>query len=123
MVEQSRRATKKLVWVVGESGNIAEVDASGNLGSAATFDGEVYVKTMTMSSDAATRFETTSTKLRDYVIKILTHDALLGDSSNQTFPLDIGEVWGGTLINLQHLYFKNAAAGENMIIHIVGTKE
>ena len=86
------------------------------------FSGDVYENEHTAASDAAFRFETTEIKLRGAVILVSTHDALIGDSTNQRYPksaetsLSVGDV------DLSDLYFKNAGAGNNTKINIVGAR-
>ena len=86
------------------------------------FTGDVYENEHTMADDNAYRFETTSVKLRGAVILVSTYDALIGDSANQRYPkasetsLSVGDV------DLSELYFKNAGAGNNTVINIIGVK-
>ena len=83
--------------------------------------GDVYVNTHTMVDDNAYRFETTTKILYDFVITIKTQDALLGTSAAQTFPLAADASWGGRMIDLSKLYIKNAGAGSNTVVHIIGS--
>ena len=87
------------------------------------YGGSVYVKSDTASSDAARRFEATEKRLRDVVIIVKTNDQLLGDSSGQTYPVAAGEAIGFTLVDVSTLYFKNAGAGSNGTVHILGVED
>lgn len=86
------------------------------------FSGEVYENEHTMVDDSAYRFETTVVKLRTAVILISTHDAVVGDSSNQRYPKSVGTSLSIGCVDLSELYFKNAGAGNNTIINIIGVK-
>lgn len=87
------------------------------------YSGIVYVKSDTATGDSARRFETSQKRLRDVVIRVKTNDQLFGDSDGQTFPLAAGESMGFTLVDISTVYFKNAAAGQNGVVHIIGTED
>lgn len=86
------------------------------------FSGDVYENEHTMASDSAYRFETTATKLRGATILISTHDALVGDSTNQRYPKSSGTTLSVGDVDMSTLYFKNASAGNNTKINIIGVK-
>jgi len=86
------------------------------------FTGEVYENEHTMVDDTAYRFESTEMKLRGAVILVSTHDALIGDSSNQRYPKTSGTSLAVGDVDLAKLYFKNAGAGNNTKINIIGVK-
>jgi len=86
------------------------------------FTGEVYENEHTAASDAAFRFESTEVKLRGAVILVSTHDALIGDSSNQRYPKTAGTSLAVSDVDLSDLYFKNATAGQNTKINIIGVE-
>ena len=86
------------------------------------FSGEVYENEHTATTDAAFRFETTEVKLRGAVIMVSTHDTLIGDSSNQRYPKSAGSSLSVGDVDLSDLYFKNAGAGDNTKINIVGVR-
>ena len=86
------------------------------------FSGDVYENEHTMVNDSAYRFETSEVKLRGGVILVSTHDALMGDSSNQRYPRSAGTAISVGDVDLSDLYFKNAGAGNNTKINIVGAK-
>ena len=87
------------------------------------FGGNVYSKTMTMSDDNATRFETTAKKLRDVVIVVKTNNMLLGETGVEVYPVDADSTVGFTKVDISTLYFKNASAGSNGTIIILGVEE
>jgi len=101
--------------------NIAAVDAT--LSMADSFGGNVYSKTMTMTDNNATRFETASKKLRDVVIIVKTHPMLLGETGVEVYPVGVNEAVGFTKVDISTLYFKNAGAGNNGVITILGVEE
>jgi len=86
------------------------------------FTGEVYENEHTMVDDIAYRFESTEMKLRGAVILVSTHDTLIGDSSNQRYPKTAGTSLAVGDVDLSDLYFKNAGAGNNTKINIIGVK-
>lgn len=87
------------------------------------FGGNVYSKTMTMSSDAATRFETSAKKLRDANIAVTTQNMLLGKTTVEVYPVNAGSSIRFSKVDISTLYFKNAGAGLNGTIIILGTEE
>lgn len=87
------------------------------------FGGNVYSKTMTMTDDNPTRFETTAKKLRDIVIIVKTHPMLLGETGVEVYPVGADETVGFTKVDISTLYFKNAGAGNNGVISILGVEE
>jgi len=90
--------------------------------SSAGFTGDVYENEHTMVDDTAYRFESSSLLLRDAVVRVSTHDALFGDTSNQRYPRSVGSTIGLTKLDLSKFYIKNAGAGSNTKINIFGTK-
>jgi len=90
--------------------------------STAGFTGDVYENEHTMVDDSAYRFESSSLLLRDVVIRVSTHDAVFGDSSNQRYPRSTGSTIGLTKLDLSKFYIKNAGAGSNTKINILGTR-
>ncbi len=87
------------------------------------FGGATYVKSDTAASDAARRFETSSKKLRDVVIRVATNNQLLGTSALQVYPVNVGETAGFGKLDVSTLYFKNATAGQNGTVQILGVEE
>jgi hypothetical protein len=89
----------------------------------AQFGGSVYSKTMTMTDDNATRFETSAKKLRDVVIIVTDNNMLLGETGVEVYPVDADDIVGFTKVDISTLYFKNASAGSNGTITILGVEE
>lgn len=90
--------------------------------STAGFTGDVYENEHTMTTDAAYRFESAQLLLRDVIIRVSSHDALTGDTSNQRYPRSVGSTLGFQKVDLSKLYIKNAGAGNNTKINILGTR-
>ena len=86
------------------------------------FGGIVYEEEHTLVSDAPARFIATELKLRSGVILVSTHDVLLGDLSTQSFPVAAGETISVSDIDLSQLGFKNAIAGNNAKLNVIGVK-
>lgn len=86
------------------------------------FTGDVYENEHTMVDDNIYRFEATELKLRSGVILFSTHDALVGDISNQRYPKSAGTTLSIENVDLSKLYIKNAGAGSNTKINIIGDK-
>jgi len=86
------------------------------------FTGGVYENEHTMVDDNAYHFEATELKLLSGVIIISTKDALIGDVTNQRYPKSAGTSMPLEYVDLSKLYFKNAAAGNNTKINIIGVK-
>lgn len=86
------------------------------------FTGEIYENEHTMADDSAYRFESAELKLRGATILVSTYDALIGDSSNQRYPKTAGTSLSVGHVDLSNLYFKNATAGQNTKINIVGAR-
>jgi len=87
------------------------------------FGGKVYSKTMTMVNDNATRFEVTTKKLSDIVILVTTQGMLLGRKGAEVFPMAANTSVGFTQVDISTLYFKNAGAGLNGTITVLGVEK
>lgn len=87
------------------------------------YSGKVYVKSDAATGDSARRFETSPRFLRDAVVKVSTYDQLFGDASGQTFLVSVGSNWSCNLIDISTLYFKNATAGQNGRVDILGVED
>ena len=85
--------------------------------------GDAYSKTMTMTDDNATRFETVEKSLRDVVISVETNPMLLGKTGVEVFTVAINASIGWGKIDVSTLYFKNAGAGNNGKITILGVAD
>lgn len=86
------------------------------------FGGDVYESEHTMTDDLPYRFSSTSLKLRGAVILISTYDVLIGDISNQRYPKSAGSSLTVDKLDISTLYFKNAIAGNNTKINIIGVR-
>ena len=87
------------------------------------FSGDIYSKTLTMVDDDAIRFEVSTRRLRDVVILVETYAMLLGEVDVEVYPVGAGESVGFTQVDISTLYFKNAVAGENGKISVLGVEE
>lgn len=85
--------------------------------------GSIYSKTMTMANDSATRFETSAKKLNDIVIAVETNPMLLGKAGAVDYPMAKDSTVGFTMVDISTLYFKNAGAGNNGKISILGVEQ
>lgn len=105
------------VWLMDSNGESIGID------EALDFNGQVYSKSMTMTSDSVTRFETASKKLRDIIIIVTTQAMLLGELGVEVCPVAANGTIGFTKVDISTLYFKNAGAGQNGTITILGVEE
>ncbi|MBA7529120.1 hypothetical protein ES705_21312 [subsurface metagenome] len=87
------------------------------------FAGAVYENEDTATTDDPRRFETSSKKLRDLIIQVSGNDQLFGNAANQRYKVAVGEAIGFTQVELSLFYFKNAAAGQNGTVNILGVEE
>lgn len=104
--------------------------SSGNLGCFLWGTGcplragrNTYSKTMTMSDDNATRFETAIKTLRDVIIQVETNPMLLGKTGVEVFTVAAGASVDWSQVDISTLYFKNAGAGNNGKITILGVED
>jgi len=102
--------------------NVIILDSNGNPVKV-KFSGDVYSKTMTMTNDNATRFEVSPRRLRDVVILVETNPMLLGERGVEVYTVGASEAVGFTKVDISTLYFKNAGAGNNGKISILGVEE
>ncbi len=86
-------------------------------------DGNTYSKTMTMANDSATRFESSVKTLRDVIIIVETNPMLLGSTGTEVFTVAAGSSVGWGKVDISTLYFKNAGAGNNGKITILGVAD
>lgn len=87
---------------------------------AVAFRGAIHADSDTAVSDAARRFETSMKKLTWAAIQVTTKDQLFGDSSSQLVTYAAGATFELENVDISTLYFKNAAAGQNGTVSIVG---
>ena len=88
-----------------------------------TFGGAVYRNSDVAAADTARRFETTAKKLRNVTILVSGKSQLFGDDTAQDYPVNPGDTLSYDYIDISTLYFKNAAAGENGTVYILGVEE
>lgn len=81
----------------------------------------VYSKTVTMTDDGIHRFETTPKKLKYAYITVTTKAMKFGDVYTQDYSIAASSSIPITDLDVSKLYFKNAAAGQNGTITIIGT--
>ena len=108
-----------VVVTAGGSGytSAPTVAFSGGGGTGAT-------ATATVSdADAARRFETSATKLRGAVIQVTTKSQSFGDASNQRLAIAPGGSMALGELDISTLYFKNAIAGQNGTVTILGVND
>lgn len=98
------------------------IDPSGDT-RPSSFGGNVYSKTMTMADNNATRFETSGKRLRDVVVLVETNPMLLGEEGLEVYTVGANQAVGFTMVDISTLYFKNAGAGNNGKISILGVEE
>jgi hypothetical protein len=87
------------------------------------FGGEVYENENTATSDAARTFEADTKKLRFARFQVSTNNQLFGTATSQRFLATAGGYFCLRDVDLSTLYFKNAAAGSNGTVNILGTEE
>lgn len=105
------------------SSSLVEVSAiNSNVSYGFRFGGQVY-QNYSGGNNNASRFESTSILLRDFVIKCTTQDMNLGDSANQSFVLITDAAWGGIKIDLNSLWFKNSSTDTDGYLSILGVRE
>ncbi len=85
--------------------------------------GDTYSKTMTMSDNNATRFESSAKTLRDVIILVETNPMLLGETGVEVFTVASGASIGWAKVDISTLYFKNAGAGNNGKITILAVED
>ena len=85
--------------------------------------GDTYSKTMTMSDNNATRFESSAKSLRDVIILVATNPMLLGSTGVEVFTVAAGGSVGWGKVDISTLYFKNAGADNNGKITILGVAD
>jgi len=108
--------------IIGKVGIDQTIPGMTN-GVRVTFGGAVYENEDTATADTARRFETASTKLRDVIIQISGYGQLFGTATNQRYLLDVGDTWNLKKVDISTLYFKNATAGQNGVVNIIGVRE
>ena len=87
---------------------------------AVAFRGAIHADSDAASGDAARRFETSTLKLTWAAIQVTTKDQLFGDSSTQPVTYAAGATFELRNVDISTLYFRNAVAGQNGTVSIVG---
>jgi len=87
------------------------------------FSGQTYNNTDTAADDNVRRFEESEKKLNDVIIYVSGHGQLFGDDHSQEFYVAAGGSLGLTRVDISTLYFRNASAGQNGTVSILGTEE
>lgn len=82
------------------------------------YSGATYHNCTDITANAS-RFETSSTKLNDFILSGYGNDIYLGDSSNQSWLLSGGDSWGGTKLDLSTLYYR---APSNASLAMIGVR-
>jgi len=85
--------------------------------------GSAYCKTDTAASDAARRFETAEKKIMNASIQVTTNSQLFGQVDGILYQIDPGDTKSLGNIDISTLYFKNATAGQNGTVTILGVEE
>jgi len=85
--------------------------------------GSAYCKTDTAASDAARRFETAEKKIMNASIQVATNSQLFGQVDGILYQIDPGDTKSLGNIDISTLYFKNATAGQNGTVTILGVEE
>ena len=85
--------------------------------------GTAYCKTDTAASDAARRFETAEKKIMNASIQVATNSQLFGQVDGILYQIDPGDTKSLGNIDISTLYFKNATAGQNGTVTILGVEE
>ena len=89
---------------------------------ALAYAGQPYSNTDTAGVDTVRRFEVATLILRDAVIKVSTNNQLFGEVDAQNFELAAGGSMALSYLDLSLFYFRNAAAGQNGTVQILGTR-
>lgn len=87
------------------------------------YAGEIYENEHTFTTDAAQRFESGTVKLRGAVIHVSTHAIVIGNTTNQRYPVDVDTSLAVDRVDLSKLWIKNSTAGQNAKINILGVYE
>lgn len=113
-------ASTIVVTVTTGASRVSGAAGLGDIYVTEDFTGTAYEDQVTAAADTAFRLATSETKIRDVIIYVSGNNALVGDADNQRMPLNVGESMGISWIDLSTLYFKNATAGNNTTITVLG---
>lgn len=113
-------ASTIVVTVTTGASRVSGAAGLGDIYVTEDFTGTAYEDQVTAAADTAFRLVTSETKIRDVIVYVSGNNALVGDADNQRMPLNVGESLGISWIDLSTLYFKNATAGNNTTITVLG---
>jgi len=128
VVEFLRSVNPNIGLVVNPDGSyrigVEDVNSNEILAAvvAMAYDGQPYSNADTAVADGTRRFETATLILRDAVIKVSTNNQLFGEVGAQNFELAAGGSMALSYLDLSLFYFRNAAAGQNGTVQILGTR-
>lgn len=81
----------------------------------------VYCKTMTMTDNGIHALESSPKKLKYAYITVTVQNMKFGNQVTQDYPIAAGASIPMTDLDISKLYFKNAAAGANGTVTVIGT--
>jgi len=113
-------ANQIVITVTSGASRVSGAAGLGDIYVTEDFGGEVYEDQITAGADTAFALVATTTKIRDAVIYVSGHDALIGDAENQRMPLAVGSSIGLSWVDLSTFYVKNAVAGNNTTVTVLG---
>jgi len=103
--------------------NLATEDTLEDIKDALSNAGKAYCKSDTAVTDAARRFETAEKKIMNASVQVVTNSQLFGSSGTIEYQIDPGDTKSLGNIDISTLYFKNAVAGQNGTVTILGVEE
>lgn len=115
-------ASSLVVTVTTGANTVSGATGLGDIYVTQDFTGTVRALQYTATDDAAHPVTATSLKLADVIIKCAGNGAIVGDADHQYLELAVGDVLGLTKIDISTLYVKNATAGQNTTLNIIGVE-
>ena len=85
--------------------------------------GRIFNATLTMADDNATVFTLEETLIKYAKIVVTGHNMLFGDSVSQLFEVEADGELELPKFDLSRLWFRNAGAGQNGTVTIIGVEE
>ena len=85
--------------------------------------GTAYCKSDTATDDTARRFETSLKKIMNASVQVIGNSQLFGQSDGILYQIDPGDTKSFGNLDVSTLYFKNATAGQNGTVTILGVEE
>lgn len=98
------------------------VDADGRTLVRDASGGDIYENEVTASTDAAFSVASYDGIVLDCVIQVVANPALFGDADHQRTLVEADGTLGLRYVNPSKLYAKNATAGSNATVRILGVK-